>query len=136
MRGQVYEIGGKRWFTFGGAKSQDQMIRVEGRDWWAGEMASEEEYEEAVRNLAANGWTVDYVVTHCAPTRAMEEMGFWWYQPDRMTNFLDYSILERLEFRIWFFGHYHRNDVLRGPNEGRMIALYDYKFCVEEEYFV
>lgn len=36
MRGQVYEIDGKKWFTFGGAKSQDQAIRVEGKDWWPG----------------------------------------------------------------------------------------------------
>ena len=55
-------------------------------------MASEREYEEAVRNLAANGWKVDYVVTHCAPTRTIKDLGFWWYQPDRMTNFLDYKL--------------------------------------------
>ena len=76
MRGQVYEIDDKKWFTFGGAKSQDQAIRIEGKDWWPGEMASEREYEEAVRNLAANGWKVDYVVTHCAPTRTIKDLGF------------------------------------------------------------
>ena len=42
-------------------------------------MASEREYEEAVRNLVANGWKVDYVVTHCAPTRTIKDLGFWWY---------------------------------------------------------
>ena len=132
MRGQVYEINGKKWFTFGGAKSQDQMIRVEGKDWWAGEMASEQEYEEAVRNLAANGWKVDYVVTHCAPTCTTSDMGFWWYQPDRMTNFLDYSILERLQFRCWFFGHYHRDAIVSQGIDGErtMIALYRARLSV------
>ena len=124
MRGQVYEINGKKWFTFGGAKSQDQMIRVEGKDWWAGEMASEEEYEEAVRNLAANGWTVDYVVTHCAPSRFAHQIQ-WWYQPDRMTNFLDYSIYDRLGFGVWFCGHYHTDMVMEQEyDKGAVIALY------------
>lgn len=132
MRGQVYEIDGKKWFTFGGAKSQDWAIRVEGKDWWPGEMASEREYEEAVRNLAANGWKVDYVVTHCAPTRTIKDLGFWWYQPDRMTNFLDYRILDRLEFKCWFFGHYHRDIVVQNnPKDGCMIAVYQKKQKIE-----
>ena len=133
MRGQVFEINGKMWFTFGGAKSQDQMIRVEGVDWWAGEMASEREYEEAVRNLAAIDWTVDYVVTHCAPASTTSDMGFWWCQPDRLTNFLDYSIYERLKFRCWFFGHYHRDAIVsQDPNVNRtMNALYRAKLYIK-----
>ena len=131
MRGQVYEINGKKWFTFGGAKSQDQMVRVEGRDWWAGEMASEQEYEEAVRNLAANGWTVDYVVTHCAPTRFAHQIK-WWYEPDRMTNFLDYSIYDRLNFKVWFCGHYHMDMVMEQEyDKGAVIALYRTKLHIK-----
>jgi hypothetical protein len=130
MRGQVYEINGKKWFTFGGAKSQDQMIRVEGRDWWAGEMASEQEYEEAVRNLAANGWTVDYVVTHCAPSRFAHQIK-WWYEPDRMTNFLDYSIYDRLGFGVWFCGHYHTDMVMEQEyGKGTVITLYRMKLHI------
>ena len=130
MRGQVYEINGKKWFTFGGAKSQDQMVRVEGKDWWAGEMASEEEYEEAVRNLAANGWTVDYVVTHCAPSRFAHQIK-WWYEPDRMTNFLDYSIYDRLGFGVWFCGHYHTDMVMEQEyGKGTVIALYRKKVYI------
>lgn len=130
MRGQVYEINGKKWFTFGGAKSQDQAIRIEGKDWWVGEMASEQEYEEAVRNLAANGWTVDYVVTHCAPTRFAHQIK-WWYEPDRMTNFLDYSIYDRLNFGVWFCGHYHMDMVMEQEyGKGTVITLYRKKVYI------
>ena len=94
-------------------------------------MASEREYEEAVRNLAANGWKVDYVVTHCAPTRTIKDLGFWWYQPDRMTDFLDYNIIERLSFKQWFFGHYHRDIVIEDNLKGgRMVAVYREKWKV------
>ena len=47
MRGEVYEIDGKKIFTFGGGYSIDKAWRVEGRSWWPQEMPSEKEYENA-----------------------------------------------------------------------------------------
>ena len=49
MRGQVYEIEGKTYFTMGGADSIDKYWRKEGESWWAREMPSDEEYEEGKR---------------------------------------------------------------------------------------
>ena len=51
MRGQVYSIFGTTFFTMGGAESTDKEYRKEGESWWAREMPSDEEYEEALRNL-------------------------------------------------------------------------------------
>jgi predicted phosphodiesterase len=34
MRGQVYEIEGKKFFTMGGASSLDKQYRVAGKSWW------------------------------------------------------------------------------------------------------
>ena len=51
MRGQVYEIDGLTFFTMGGAESTDKAWRKEGVSWWAREMPSEEEYEEAEKSL-------------------------------------------------------------------------------------
>ena len=34
MRGQVFEIEGKTFFTFGGATSIDKYLRIEGISWW------------------------------------------------------------------------------------------------------
>ena len=67
MRGQVFTIEGQKFFTFGGAQSHDMWCRKEGRDWWAREMPSDEEYEEGFRNLKKVNYEVDYVITHCAP---------------------------------------------------------------------
>ncbi|MBQ8982210.1 MAG: metallophosphoesterase, partial [Lachnospiraceae bacterium] len=51
MRGQVYEIGGRRFFTFGGGNSIDRMMRTTGISWWPEEMPSDIEYSEGLRNL-------------------------------------------------------------------------------------
>ncbi len=51
MRGQVFEIDGKKFFTFGGAYSVDKMYRTEGITWFPEEIPSKEEYEEGWKNL-------------------------------------------------------------------------------------
>lgn len=53
MRGQVYDIAGKKFFVMGGAASHDKELRKEGESWWPNEMPSDEEYAEAERNLEA-----------------------------------------------------------------------------------
>lgn len=50
MRGQVYDIGGKTFFTFGGGLSADRADRKEGRSWWPQEAPSGEEMEAARKN--------------------------------------------------------------------------------------
>ena len=47
MRGQVYEIAGKRIFTFGGASSIDKHLRTDGVSWW-----KEEEFNYREANTA------------------------------------------------------------------------------------
>ncbi len=134
MRGQVFEIGGLMWFTMGGAASHDiqdgildpaapdfeqeywfkrrtwQMFRVKGVSWWHEELPSDEEYEEAVRNLERASWQVDCVLTHCAPTSIQQKLDTN-YTPDRLTDFLQ-TVMERCRFDYWFFGHYHRNEII------------------------
>lgn len=64
MRGQVFEIEGKKFFTFGGATSRDRDRRVEHISWWKEEEPSEADYQEGIKNLAFCDNKVDYVVTH------------------------------------------------------------------------
>lgn len=105
MRGQVFEICGKRFFTMGGATSHDKHWRTPGLSWWEREMPSPEEYEEARANLDACGWQVDVVVTHCAPS------GLLWHmirhaESDELCDFFQ-EVAEKCSFKRWFFGHYH-----------------------------
>ena len=134
MRGQVFGIGGLTWFTMGGAASHDiddgildpadpdferkywrmrrmrAYFRVLGQSWWREEMPSDEEYAEAEANLERTGWSVDCVLTHCAPTSVTKAIDPS-YQPDKMTDFLE-SVKERCQFCRWFCGHHHLNRVI------------------------
>ena len=134
MRGYVFNLCGLSFFVFGGARSHDisggilspykystenecekayktlrdsdAMFRVEHISWWKQELPSEEEMERGLRNLAIHNWTVDHVVSHCAPTGIAAMAGFT--DSDRLTQYLE-KICERLTFQYWFFGHYHDN---------------------------
>lgn len=107
MRGQIYEIEGRRVFAMGGASSADRIFRKEGTDWWPQELPCAQEYQEAWENLGQNGWKVDVVVTHTAPSRIVEQLGM----PERcdpLTDFLQ-QVEERLTYHSWYFGHFHED---------------------------
>lgn len=132
MRGQIYEIGGCRFFTFGGAQSHDiqdgilelddpklkekkkkmnrngSRYRVNHESWWEQELPSEAEMQEGTKNLERCGWKVDYVITHCAPTSVQNKMDKEGYQADPLTEYLE-MIHEKCEYKYWFCGHYHDN---------------------------
>ena len=64
MRGQVYELEGKKIFTFGGGESTEKQMYIEAGKWWEQEMPGLEEMRTAVDNLRANQFQVDYILTH------------------------------------------------------------------------
>lgn len=128
MRGQVFEIDGLKFFTMGGAESTDKQYRKEGVSWWARELPSQEEYEEALRNLEKVNFNVHIVLTHCAPEGYIGNNIRAVYNSDlsrmlagsmagvvdrsgnELTDFLDDLItVHKLKFGHWFFGHYHRD---------------------------
>jgi len=114
MRGQVFEIDGKTFFTMGGAESTDKQYRKEGVSWWAREMPSIEEYEEAVVNLEKHGGKVDCILTHCAPemTLAALNMPYVYFRSsNELTKFFD-TLAQTIQFEDWYFGHYHFNSDL------------------------
>lgn len=132
MRGQVFTIDGRKFFSMGGASSHDigggilepddpnlkgkcEMLRMSGSSyrvnhvsWWKEELPNAEEYAEANRNLACNDWKVDFVISHCAPTSVSSFISGGTYRPDALTDYLE-QLKSRLNFRRWYFGHYHTN---------------------------
>lgn len=106
MRGYVYEIGGRTLFTMGGAKSSDWEYRIKDCSWWSEELPSDAEYEIALNNLEKHKWNVDYVVSHCCGDNLLTMFNI--YHNDKLTNFL-YSLEGRLTYKMWFFGHHHRD---------------------------
>ena len=105
MRGQVYKIGDKTFFTMGGAESHDKIYRKEGISWWRREMPSNDEYEEGLTNLNKVNNQVDYILSHCAPDRLQSKIAYW-YEHDKLTNYLE-IVRQTVEFGWYYFGHYH-----------------------------
>ena len=136
MRGQVYEMVGKRFFTMGGASSHDitdgildpnasdyrvqkkrldtrhGQYRINHKTWWADELPDDTDYDEAERNLNRCGRQVDYMVSHCCPSSLVDILGQGQYQHDRLTDYFE-TLKDNCQFRYWFFGHYHDNRVLQ-----------------------
>ena len=134
MRGYIFELCGLSFFVFGGGKSHDisggilrpyeystekefkkayrelrdygDMFRVDHISWWEQELPSDEERNRGIKNLSAHDWKVDFVITHCAPASIAALAGF--FDRDQLTQYLE-RIYEKVDFRKWFFGHYHDN---------------------------
>jgi predicted phosphodiesterase len=109
MRGQVFTIEGKKFFTMGGAYSVDKAMRTEGYSWWKEELPTDGEYAEATANLKANGMKVDYIVTHTMPQSMILRNSC---SPDthdgELTGYLEW-VYRNVEFSHWYCGHWHDN---------------------------
>lgn len=109
MRGQVYEIEGKKFFVFGGAYSIDRDYRELGVTYFEEELASEEEFEEGWRNLEENDYNVDYIISHTGPYEVIIELGYECHDVElEQLRFLQ-EVADRVEFTDWYFGHFHED---------------------------
>ena len=135
MRGNVYELCGKKFFIFGGASSHDisdgiidpadydcwedckaeirrwdkqgkRLFRINHLSWWKEELPNQAEMDCGLQVLDDHQWQVNYVLTHCFPQQIASLAGY--HNPDTATTYFN-GLLERgLKFNDWFCGHYHR----------------------------
>lgn len=121
MRGQVFEIEGKKFFTFGGAASHDKEFRKIDISWWEREMPSDEEYLKGIKNLEKNHWAVDYVFSHICSEDALcwliTRYNLLVEIDDMHKYFL--KIKSKLLYSKWFFGHFHYDVEL--PDNERLV---------------
>ena len=126
MRGQVFEIDGKSFFTMGGAESHDKADRILGKSYWSNELPSESEYTEALRNLQNHGYKVDYIITHCATTALQKEIrnqiDGTAYKSDTLLKFFD-ELDMMMNYQKWFCGHYHID--LTSKSNSRIRVLFE-----------
>jgi predicted phosphodiesterase len=130
-RGQVFEIEGKTFFTFGGASSHDiqggilnrgdpafEDLRMEvirsglpyrilNESWWKQELPTEKELQEGRDNLKKVNYKVDYVISHCASNRMQ-------------------YVIEKYYSQIGFFCGMYQQDILTNYFEELEDAL-EYK---------
>jgi hypothetical protein len=119
MRGQVFTINGKKFFTMGGGYSIDKESRRRGITWWPQEDIGFLDMEAANHNLAANNDTVDYVLTHSAPMEIKNMMGFKLEYDSHNEKQLQH-IASILTFDRWYFGHYHDD-----KDYGKFVLVYN-----------
>ena len=118
MRGQVFNIDGKKIFAMGGARSVDRGVYTKteyadrGVNWWDEEMPSSFEYAEAKKNLRANDNTVDYIFTHDIPANTLYELSHGLYKPNELNYFLE-ELLGNVSYEKWYAGHYHMDRKFR-----------------------
>lgn len=105
MRGEIYDIDGKKFFAFGGAASHDKELRTLNVSWWEQEIASDEDIKNAIRNLENNDFKVDYVLTHTPPLRIMNKL-YRYPDCDKTAEFLN-VVLVSVEYKLWLCGHIH-----------------------------
>ena len=145
MRGQVFDIAGKKIFSFGGASCHDVdggildtedpdfadkkkaadrswlPYRIKHISWWKEELPDDREYDEASKNLEAVDFKIDYIISHCCSSKTQNMLSSdGEYVTDALTDFFD-LVREKCEFKKWYFGHYHM-DITVSDKE---VLLYD-----------
>lgn len=107
MRGQIFDIDGHSFFAMGGAASHDKWARKLNVSWWEEELPSEQEMEEARRNLTTVDYKVDYIITHSLPSSRLPFV-VWNGDQDSATIFLE-EVFNQVKYRHWYCGHYHKD---------------------------
>ena len=141
MRGEIFDIDNKKFFTFGGARSHDiqegilnldeeekiynyrkrgAYFRIIDYSWWDLELPTDNEMKNGINNLDKANYKVDYIITHCCPTSIQALFSKGIYKRDYLTDYLQ-EISEKCNFEKWFFGHYHDNKQINS----QFILLYE-----------
>ena len=126
MRGEVFTIEEKTFFTFGGGYSIDQHIRTEGISWRPEEMPSAEEYQRGWNNLRKHECAVDVILTHTAPQFVVDELGMEFMEGEEdLQNYLQ-EIADNVDYDAWYCGHFHEDEVV----DERFRVLMDEIICL------
>ena len=114
MRGQVFNIEGATFFTFGGGESIDKDMRIESGLWWREEEPTPDELAEGAERLDEAGLKVDYIITHEPPSLVKSAMLLRRGDSDRVNKLNGYfdKISRECEYKHWFFGSLHEDRVI------------------------
>ena len=136
----VFEIDGKKCFTYGGAQSHDiaggvlnptdysedefaeaekGCFRILGLSWWEEEQPDPDAEKAALDALSSFDNMVDFVFTHTPPASVQAALGF--SGRTRIDRFLE-KIKQDVSYGHWFSGHLHVNTTMPG---GKDHVLYE-----------
>ena len=129
MRGEVFNLNGKKFFAFGGASSHDvwdgildpiedaelinkwrydytKVFRIKGMSWWKEELPTKEEMNWGEENLKKHGNSVDFILSHTPSASIIALLGHGHYEQDVLTNYLE-DVKCNIEYTRMFSGHMH-----------------------------
>lgn len=117
QRGQVFEIEGYTFFTFGGGYSIDKASRIEGLSWWKEELPTMAEYDEGNRNLDRHNRKVDFIITHTLNNESIKVLSGMdrsgeikpYFTDEAFFNSYLEDIRKTTSYKKWYFGHFHRD---------------------------
>lgn len=113
-RGVAFTIEGIKFVSLGGATSIDRFMRVEGREWWAGEQITDADIQATLRNE-----TADVLLTHATSLHPdtfngqisnLEAVRFFGAEGLMYAESVRAQLQEvvnALKPKLNFFGHYH-----------------------------
>jgi len=114
MRGQIFEIEGNTFFTFGGGESTDKDMRLEKGNWWREEEPTPAEMADGAKRLDEVGCKVDYIITHEPPSLVKSAILLRKGDNDRVNKINGYfeEIARSCDFKHWYFGSLHEDRVI------------------------
>ncbi len=118
MRGQIFEIEGKKIFTMGGGESSDVDIRRDVNAWSKDEIPTQEELLEGAENLEFEGYDVDMIITHEPPLKVKSFLNLNENEMLRVTALNAYfeELSSNCKFKKWFFGSLHLDKYISGTH--------------------
>lgn len=114
MRGQIFDIDGNTFFTFGGGESTDKDMRITNNLWWREEEATPIEMADGARVLDEAGCKVDYIITHEPPAKVKSAMLLRRGDNDNVNKLNGYleEIGKSCVYKHWYFGSLHEDRVI------------------------
>lgn len=111
MRGQIFEIEGNSFFTFGGGESADRDLRTENDLWWRSEEPTAQELADGAKALDDYGCNIDYIITHEPPSLVKSAMLLRRGDIDHVNKLNGYfeEIGRSCTFKHWYFGSLHED---------------------------
>ena len=86
---------------------QFAMYRIKGESWWPQEIPASAERMHALNNLEKVNNKVDFILTHEAPASVINWISV--FPPTEYSMWLERNIRYCVEYKHWYFGHYHLN---------------------------
>ena len=110
--GEVYDFDGLKCLVIGGAYSIDKWYRLKFHSpWWPDEQPSFEVKKRVERKLRELDYKVDVVLSHTCPLHFQPREKFlpFFKQSSIDTSTEEWleEIETKLDYRKWYFGHYH-----------------------------